>query len=251
MKKFLLIALSLLLLCSAALADEPYWDGTGYEFDFENEDYDGEIILDDPAYFLDLEEDEPAEPWIATPTDVEDTPPTVTPAVTPAADPADSPTDAPAPKRRREPTLHDIPQALLDADPAFAALMAEANQFVGYPYVWGGSTPETSFDCSGFVSYVFTNSGVYDVGRKGATGLYNLCTEVHEKEVRPGDLVFFQGTMGPEVPGITHVGIYVGDHWMIHCGDPVGYADLTETRWVKWFHSYGRLPIQGDDMYDQ
>lgn len=245
MKKFLLIVLSLLLLCSAALADEPYWDGTGYEFDFENEDYDGQIILDDPAYFLDLEEDEPSEPWVATPTDVEEAESPTT------ALPTASPVNTPAPKRRREPTLHEIPQELLDADPAFAALMAEASQYVGYPYVWGGSTPETSFDCSGFVSYVFTNSGVCNVGRKGATGLYNLCEEVSPEEIRPGDLVFFQGTMGPEVSGITHVGIYVGDHWMIHCGDPIGYADLTETRWVKWFHSYGRLPLERDDMYDK
>ncbi len=118
----------------------------------------------------------------------------------------------------KDPMLYDIPQETLDADPNFAALMEEATKYIGYPYVWGGASPETSFDCSGFVSYVFTNSGVYNTGRLGATGLYHLCTEVPTEEVRPGDLVFFQGTMGEDVGGITHVGIYVGDNKMIHCG---------------------------------
>ncbi len=140
------------------------------------------------------------------------------------------------------PMLYDIPQETLDADPTFAALMEEANKYVDYPYVWGGASPETSFDCSGFVSYVFTNSGVYNTGRLGATGLYHLCTEVPMEEVRPGDLVFFQGTMGEDVGGITHVGIYVGDNKMIHCGSPIGYADLAEAYWRKHFFGYGRIP---------
>ena len=141
----------------------------------------------------------------------------------------------------KDPMLYDIPQETLDADPEFARLMEEANKYVGYPYVWGGSIPETSFDCSGFVSYVFTNSGVYNTGRLGATGLFNLCREVPEDEAKPGDIVFFEGTMGG-VPGITHCGIYVGDNMMIHCGNPIGYANLNDSYWREHFHSFGRVP---------
>ena len=142
----------------------------------------------------------------------------------------------------RDPYIYEIPQETLDADAAFAALMEEANKYVGYPYVWGGASPETSFDCSGFVSYVFTNSGVYNTGRLGATGLRGLCRSVSAEDVRPGDLVFFEGTMGEREDGITHVGIYVGNNRMIHCGSPIGYADLTESYWRQHFHSYGRVP---------
>ena len=141
----------------------------------------------------------------------------------------------------KDPMLYDIPQETLDADPEFARLMEEANKYVGYPYVWGGSIPETSFDCSGFVSYVFTNSGVYNTGRLGATGLFNLCREVPDDEAKPGDIVFFEGTMGG-VPGITHCGIYVGDNMMIHCGNPIGYANLNDSYWREHFHSLGRVP---------
>lgn len=141
----------------------------------------------------------------------------------------------------RNPWIYAIPQETLDANPLFATLMEEANKYVGYPYVWGGASPETSFDCSGFVSYVLTTSGVYNTGRLGATGLYHLCREVPSEEVRPGDLVFFEGTIVGE-EGITHCGIYVGDHKMIHCGSPLGYADLTDSYWVSHFHSYGRVP---------
>ena len=142
----------------------------------------------------------------------------------------------------RDPMLYDIPQATLDADPTFARLMEEANKYVGYPYVWGGSDPETSFDCSGFVSYVFTNSGVYNTGRLGAKGLRSLCRNVLPEDVRPGDIVFFDGTMGDDVAGITHCGIYVGNNMMIHCGSPIGYANLNDSYWRKHFHSYGRVP---------
>ena len=142
----------------------------------------------------------------------------------------------------KDPYIYDIPQETLDADPIFARLMEEANKYVGYPYVWGGSSPETSFDCSGFVSYVFTNSGVYNTGRLGARGLHSLCRTVTPEEVKPGDLVFFAGTMGEKVDGITHVGIYVGNHHMIHCGSPCGYADLNESYWQQHFFSYGRVP---------
>ena len=142
----------------------------------------------------------------------------------------------------RDPGLYDIPQETLDANPIFTKLMEEANKYVGYPYVWGGASPETSFDCSGFVSYVYTNSGVYSTGRLGATGLHGLCRNVTADQLKPGDLVFFEGTMGEDVGGITHVGIYVGNNHMIHCGSPLGYADLTESYWRQHFHSYGRVP---------
>ena len=142
----------------------------------------------------------------------------------------------------KDPYIYDIPQETLDADPKFAKLMEEANKYVGYPYVWGGASPETSFDCSGFVSYVFTNSGVYNTGRLGAKGLYSLCRKIEPDEVRPGDLVFFAGTMGEKTEGITHVGIYVGNHHMIHCGSPCGYADLNDSYWRQHFFAYGRVP---------
>ena len=142
----------------------------------------------------------------------------------------------------KDPLEYEVPQELLDADPRFAQIIAEAEQYIGFPYVWGGDSPETSFDCSGFVSWVFTNSGVYNTGRLGATGLHGACRDVRENEVRPGDLVFFEGTMGAEVGGITHVGIYVGNGMMIHCGNPISYADLSDTYWQQHFYGYGRLP---------
>ena len=142
----------------------------------------------------------------------------------------------------RDPTLYDIPQETLDADPAFATLMEEACKYIGYPNVWGGASPETSFDCSGFVSYVFTNSGVYNTGRLGAKGLHSLCSRVSQDEVKPGDIVFFEGTMGEDVEGITHCGIYVGNHTMLHCGNPIGFADLEDAYWQTHFHSFGRIP---------
>ena len=142
----------------------------------------------------------------------------------------------------RDPTLYDIPQETLDADPSFAALMEEAIKYIGYPYVWGGASPETSFDCSGFVSYVFTNSGVCNTGRLGAKGLRSLCRTVPDDQAQPGDIVFFEGTMGEDVAGITHCGIYVGNGMMLHCGNPIGYADLSDAYWQTHFHSFGRVP---------
>lgn len=142
----------------------------------------------------------------------------------------------------RDPTLYDIPQETLDADPSFAALMEEAIKYIGYPYVWGGASPETSFDCSGFVSYVFTTSGVYNTGRLGAKGLRSLCRTVPDDQAQPGDIVFFEGTMGADVAGITHCGIYVGNGMMLHCGNPIGYADLSDAYWQTHFHSFGRVP---------
>lgn len=143
-----------------------------------------------------------------------------------------------------EPQLYDVPQAYLDADPQFARLMEEAEKFVGYPYVWGGSDPETSFDCSGFISWIFTETGVNNVGRLGATGLYGACRPVGAEEARPGDVIFFTGTLGEGVDGndgITHCGLYVGDGWMIHCGSPLGFADLSRPYWQEHFYGYGRL----------
>lgn len=110
-------------------------------------------------------------------------------------------------------TDHDIPEEYL-ADETFATILTEAEKYLGYPYVWGGYNPSTSFDCSGFVSWVINHSG-WDVGRLGAQGLYNICTRTSSP--RPGDLVFFVGTY--DTPGVSHVGIYVGDGWMLHCGD--------------------------------
>lgn len=112
-------------------------------------------------------------------------------------------------------TDYDIPPEALD-DEIFAAIIKEAEKYLGYPYVWGGSSPSTSFDCSGFVSWVINHSG-WDVGRLGAQGLCNICTPVSSDNVKPGDLVFFTGTY--DTPGVSHVGIYVGNNMMIHCGD--------------------------------
>lgn len=123
-------------------------------------------------------------------------------------------------------------------DEKFATLIAEAEKYLGYPYVWGGSNPSTSFDCSGFVSYVLTNSGLVNTGRLGAQGLYNVCTPVSSAEARPGDLVFFVGTY--DTPGVSHVGIYVGDNVMLHCGDPIQYTSINTSYWQSHFYAFGR-----------
>ena len=134
------------------------------------------------------------------------------------------------------PTDYDVPEAYL-SDATFAAMLSEAEKYLGYPYVWGGSSPATSFDCSGFVSWVVNHSG-WNVGRLGAQGLYNICTRTGSP--RPGDLVFFKGTY--DTPGVSHCGIYVGDGMMIHCGDPISYANLNSSYWQAHFYAYGRLP---------
>ena len=135
-------------------------------------------------------------------------------------------------------TDYDIPPEALD-DAVFAAIIKEAEKYLGYPYIWGGSSPSTSFDCSGFVSWVINHSG-WDVGRLGAQGLCNICTPVSSANVKPGDLVFFTGTY--DTPGVSHVGIYVGNNMMIHCGDPISYANLNSNYWQSHFYRYGRLP---------
>ena len=135
-------------------------------------------------------------------------------------------------------TDYEIPPEALE-DEVFAAIITEAEKYLGYPYVWGGSSPSTSFDCSGFVSWVINHSG-WDVGRLGAQGLCNICTRVSSANVQPGDLVFFTGTY--DTPGVSHVGIYVGNGMMIHCGDPISYANLNSSYWQSHFYCYGRLP---------
>ena len=138
-------------------------------------------------------------------------------------------------KYTADPVEHEIPEAYL-ADETFAAILEEAEKYIGYPYVWGGYKPSTSFDCSGFVSFVYNQCG-WDFGRLGAQGLYNISRRTSSP--RPGDLVFFTGTY--DTPGVSHVGIYVGDGWMLHCGDPIGYANLNTSYWQSHFYAYGRL----------
>ena len=139
------------------------------------------------------------------------------------------------PKYTNPPPEHDIPEEYL-ADETFAAILAEAEKYVGFPYVWGGSNPSTSFDCSGFVSYVYNQCG-WDFGRLGAQGLYNISTRTNNP--KPGDLVFFTGTY--DTPGVSHCGIYVGDGWMLHCGDPISYANLNNSYWQSHLYAYGKL----------
>ena len=140
------------------------------------------------------------------------------------------------------PEDYEIPAEHL-SDERFAALITEAEKYLGYPYVWGGSSPSTSFDCSGFVSYVLTDSGLCNTGRLGAQGLYNISTRVSDPQ--PGDLVFFVGTY--DTAGISHVGFYVGldeasNPMFLHCGDPIQYTRLNTSYWQQHFYAYGRPP---------
>ena len=139
-------------------------------------------------------------------------------------------------KYTNKPPAHEIPEDYL-ADETFAAILKEAEKYVGYPYVWGGSSPSTSFDCSGFVSYVYNQCG-WDFGRLGAQGLYNISTRTSSP--KPGDLVFFTGTY--DTPGISHVGIYVGENRMIHCGNPISYTNINTQYWQSHFFTFGCLP---------
>jgi len=133
---------------------------------------------------------------------------------------------------------YDIPPEAL-ADEQFAAMIAEAEKYLGYPYVWGGASPSTSFDCSGFVSWVVNHTG-WNFGRLTADGLLGVCTPVSSADARPGDLIFFQGTYNTS--GASHVGIYVGNGMMIHCGDPISYANINTSYWQSHFYTFGRLP---------
>lgn len=135
-------------------------------------------------------------------------------------------------------TKYDLPPEALE-NTRFAAMIKEAEKYLGYPYVWGGSSPSTSFDCSGFVCWVLNHSG-WRVGRTSAQGLYNLCTPVSRSNARPGDLVFFKGTY--KTNGVSHVGIYVGENRMIHCGNPISYTNINTQYWQSHFFTFGRLP---------
>jgi cell wall-associated NlpC family hydrolase len=138
----------------------------------------------------------------------------------------------------KKPTEYDIPPEAM-ADARFSAMMAEAKKYIGYPYVWGGSSPKTSFDCSGYVSWVINHSG-WNVGRLGAQGLCDICTPVSPSDAKPGDLVFFEHTY--DTDGVSHVGIYVGNGMMLAAGDPIGYSNLNTSYWQSHFYTFGRLP---------
>ena len=132
---------------------------------------------------------------------------------------------------------YQIPaEALTDSE--FAAIYKEAQKYVGTPYVWGGSTPETGFDCSGYVCWVYNQNG-YDVGRTTANGLWQKSQHISEAEAKPGDLVFFEGTY--DTPGKSHVGIYLGNGMMVSAGDPIKYADIHSSYWQKYLSGFGRL----------
>jgi len=133
---------------------------------------------------------------------------------------------------------YKIPKEAL-SDPSFASLMKEAEKYLGYPYVWGGSSPSTSFDCSGFVCWVYTQSGVANIPRTTAQGIYNQCATVSASEARPGDIIFFTGTYDSGSP-VSHVGIYVGNGMMLHCGSPIQYTSIQSPYWREHFYAFGR-----------
>ena len=132
---------------------------------------------------------------------------------------------------------YQVPAEAL-TDEEFAAIYKEAQKYVGTPYVWGGSTPETGFDCSGYVCWVYNQNG-YDVGRTTANGLWNKSQHISEAEAKPGDLVFFEGTY--DTPGKSHVGIYLGNGMMVSAGDPIKYANIHSSYWEKHLAGFGRL----------
>ena len=136
-------------------------------------------------------------------------------------------------------TDYDIPPEAL-TDTKFRRMITEAEKYLGYPYVWGGSSPSTSFDCSGFVSWVINHCGNgWNVGRLGAQGLMNICSIIPKSETKPGDLIFFQGTY--DTTGASHVAIYCGNNMMIHCGNPIQYANISHAYWQEHFYCFGRL----------
>jgi hypothetical protein len=142
---------------------------------------------------------------------------------------------------RKEYLKYEIPPEAL-ADERFAAIIAEAEKHLGRPYVWGGSSPATSFDCSGYVSWVLNQTG-WNFGRLTVRGLFAQTTTIAPSEARPGDLIYFNYTYAAPQPHLpTHVGIYVGNNMMIHCGNPISYADITTPYWTKHFYAFGRLP---------
>lgn len=215
-----IIAMLILLILMSAFIPAPRAFG---EMADEEYDWDEVVILDDPALFMFDEDDEYTIPVITSV----------------------GKTNVKVHGVKSKGTLvkYTIPERLLEADPDFLALMIEAEKYIGYPYVYGAANPDTGFDCSGFVCWVFRHSGVYNLKRVGANGLYGMCEDIPREEARPGDLVFFEKTMGASMKGITHVGIYVGNNMMIHAGDPVGFADLKSEQWAKKIYAFGRLPI--------
>ena len=190
------------------------------EYDDDDYDWNTDVILDDPAYFMEEE--------------IEYTFPVITSV-------GKSNVKIGGVKSKNKLVKYTIPEQLLKADPDFLALMIEAEKYIGYPYVYGACNPSIGFDCSGFVCWVYKHSGVMNISRVGANGLYSQCRDISREEARPGDLVFFEKTMGSDVKGITHVGIYVGNNMMIHAGDPVGFADLKSEKWSKKIYGFGRL----------
>lgn len=145
----------------------------------------------------------------------------------------------PTPGGGQYPDYEIPPEAL--SDERFAAMIAEAEKYLGYPYVWGGSSPSTSFDCSGFVCWVINHSGAGSVGRTTAQGIWGYTTPIAPSEAKPGDIIFFTGTYDSG-SAVSHVGIYVGNGMMIHCGNPISYASVNTPYWQQHFYSYGRLP---------
>ena len=203
------------------LADDGYGNDIIYD-DVNSDGSGGLVILEDPAFLFGDEEDE------------------IFPVIT-SVGKSNVKVHGVISKYRL--VKYTIPEQLLRQDDTFLHLMIEAEKYIGYPYVYGAANPDVGFDCSGFVCWVFNHSGVYKTKRVGANGLYSLCTDIPREEARPGDLVFFEKTMGASVKGITHVGIYVGNNMMIHAGDPVGFADLKSEQWAKKIYAFGRLPI--------
>lgn len=126
-------------------------------------------------------------------------------------------------------------------DGSYQELIMEATKYIGYPYRWGGSSPATSFDCSGYISWIFTQSGVYNMPRTSAYGIFTQCAIIPREEARPGDLIFFTKTYASTTP-VSHVGLYVGNNQMLHCGDPIGYANIDSTYWRSHFYAFARLP---------
>src|SRR5699024_5235555 len=142
-------------------------------------------------------------------------------------------------------TDYDIPGEAL-TDTRFANMIREAEKYLGYPYVWGGSSPSTSFDCSGFVSYVINHCGDgWSVGRLTANGLMGVCDIIPNSSAKPGDLIFFQGTY--DTSGASHVGIYVGNGMMIHCGNPISYASIESNYWQQHFYCFGRIRNRSEE----
>lgn len=134
---------------------------------------------------------------------------------------------------------YDVPPEALE-DEAFARMLAEGEKYLGRAYVWGGSNPTTGFDCSGFICWIINHSGNgWNVGRTTAEGLRSACTYVSPSEAKPGDLIFFQGTYN--TAGASHVGLYVGNGVMLHCGNPIQYSSINSAYWQQHFMSFGRI----------